>query len=147
MEQGQIIFWFLFPSDQNPSKAVHPTMRSFCHPASGLEPRLVLDGLRFFPASPNMRCVTKLPRQIPDLVIIVAFIEAKILRPIWSRTFQYDAFERCPRHLHIVPVGAVNRQTNRNPGTFTQQTAFDASFGPIGWIGTCFFPLLEGLSS
>ena len=44
-------------------------------------------------------------------------------------------------------IGAIDRQTDRNPCPFTQQTPFDAAFGPVGGIGPRFFPLPAGLSS
>ena len=46
-----------------------------------------------------------------------------------------------------MPVGTVDRQTDRDSSAFTKQAAFDASLGAIRRIGTRFFSLPEELLS
>lgn len=40
MQYGLVIFSLLFPSCQNPAKAIHPAMSSFDNPAMGFEVRV-----------------------------------------------------------------------------------------------------------
>ncbi len=112
MKQGQIIFRLLFPANQNPAKSIHPAMRSFHHPPPGLESSFMLDSLSFLAASPDMSRVTELDCQVSDLVVVISFIQTKIL--FGFRTFHSNACQSCPDHLHVVAIGALDSQSNRD---------------------------------
>ncbi len=133
MKQGQIILRFLFPSRQDAAKAVHPTVGSLHHPAASPEAGLTFDGLGFFASGFDMGRVSKLLDQIAHRIIIVAFVQAKalagFLRGFW--TFQRNTLQRVLDQLAIVSVGTVNRQANGDPVGLSQQTSFNAFFGPV----------------
>ena len=142
MKQSQIIFRFLFPTRQNATKPVHPAMRPFHNPATSLESSLMLNRLCLFAARPNMSSVTKFFHQISYLTGIITFIKAHTLLFSFSRlwSFYRNTFYRRFRHFAIMSIRSINRQANRHTKTFSQQTAFNAFFGPIRRIWAGFFP-------
>src|ERR1041385_4889011 len=142
MEQSQIIRRLLLPPDQDRTETVHPTMRSFHHPPTGFEASLSLDRLCLFPSGTDVRRVAKLLRQLPHLVEVVSLVQAQALRLLGGRlrARHGDTLQRGPRHLEVVTVGSFHRQTDRNAVAFSAQAAFRAGLGPVGGIGTGFFP-------
>lgn len=56
MQHGLVIFCLLFPSSQDTTKMIHPTMSSFDNPAMGFEAG-VFTGVRLFFTGLDMRLV------------------------------------------------------------------------------------------
>ena len=79
-EHGQVVSDFLFPADQQPTKAIHPRMCAFHDPAPSPIAGDMLFGLRFFAPRTNVRYVTELGQDLAYLIKIVAFVQAQILR-------------------------------------------------------------------
>ncbi len=80
MEEAQIVLDLFLPSNQYTTKTVHPTMRPLDHPTPGFEANVPFDLLRFFIPGSNMQGVAKFLSQFPYLVLVVAFIQAYVLR-------------------------------------------------------------------
>lgn len=141
MKQSQIIFRFLFPSNQNPSKAVHPTVGAFNNPSPSFESCVAFDGLRFLSTVSNMRCVSKLRNQISNFIRIVSFVQTQTLWFLsrWYGTFNGNTLQRCFRQLNVMAVRRFNHQSHWNSRGFTQHTSFDTAFGSIRRIWSGFF--------
>lgn len=142
MKHCQIVFRNLLPTDQNPAESVHPAMRSLDNPPACFESGLARDGLGFLAASADVRRVSELPHQVPNLLVIIPFIQAKPLRSLPGRsgTCHRNALQGWLHQPHVVPVRALDGQSNRNPGSLTQQASLDAVFGSVRGIGPGFFP-------
>ena len=149
MNHRQVIFRFLFPSDQDAAKAIHPAMGSLHHPTTRLEAGLSFDRLRFLTACLDVGRITELLDQIAHRVIVITFVQAHPLRMASAGlgAFDRNTLQRRLDQLAVMPIGAVNRQANRYAAGFRQQTAINAFFGPIRGIGAGFFPRPAGLLS
>jgi len=142
MKQPEIIRGLLFPPREDAAEAVHPTVCPFHHPPASLEASLPLDRLGFFASGLDVGGISKLLHQVAYRIVIVPFVQANALRmlPCRPRTANRDALEGGFHQLAVVPVRAVNCQTDRYAGGFRQDTSLDAVFGPIRGIGADFFP-------
>ena len=69
MQKRQVVLYFLVPADQHASEAIHPTMRAFHDPPSGLETSILLERLGLFPPRPEVGGEPTLGQQVADLVI------------------------------------------------------------------------------
>ena len=149
MQQGKVVFRFLLPADQNSPEAVHPAMRSLRHPTSCFETSSLLDFLCFFSACEDVSGEAEFLQQRSHLVVIVSFIHAHALRLLAcrSRSTDRNALDRLANQPHVMPIGAVDRQSDRNAHGFAQQRALDPVFASIRRVGAGFFPLPTGLWS
>jgi hypothetical protein len=147
MKQSQIVFRLLFPPRQYAAKAVHPTMCPLYNPTTSPETGLVFNSLCLVATRTNMGGITKLFHQVPYLTGIITLIQAHSLRLLRCglRPFYRNTFYRRLCHFTIMSISPINRQANRHPRTFSKQTAFNAFFGPIRRVWTCFFPRRAGL--
>ena len=68
-----------------------------------------------------------------DLVEIVAFVQAQPLRfrPSWPRALRHNAAQSFFDQLHVMPVGAIDNNGQRNAGRFGQQAALDTLLAPV----------------
>jgi len=149
MQKSDIVFRLFIPTNEDPSKAVQPTMRPFHHPAAGLFAGFVFDFLSFLSTRTNMFSKTKLLQNVPDLLIIIAFVQTHALRLLggWLRTLHHDIFHRLANQFHIVTVSSLHGQADGNPVPFRQQAPFDPTFGSIRRIRSGFFSRPTGLWS
>src|SRR6266545_1591297 len=132
----------LLPAHQDAPKAVHPTVAAFNNPAAGALTSLTRDLLGFFATCANVGRKAKLRQDRPHLVVVIAFVQTHALRLLCAGfgTRNHDAFDRGTQQFHVVPVGAVNRQPNRDAVALGQQAALDAALGAVGRIGAGLFP-------
>ena len=142
MEHGQICIGSNFPANKQSSKTIHPRVGALAHPAARLLSSASLQLLGPFAPRTNVSGEIEFIRQLSDLVIVVAFVEAEILRGFWRRfgSANRDAFERLPRHFEVVPVGALDGEAHWNATRFDQDTSLGSQLGPVGRIGAGFFP-------
>ena len=77
MKKGDVVAWRLVPADQNASKAVHPAVSAFHHPAPGFETGFIFDGLSLFAPAANVGREAKLVQSLTHLVEVVALIQAQ----------------------------------------------------------------------
>lgn len=149
MQQSDIIFSFLFPTNQNSAEAIHPTMGALYHPSSGLETGFLFNGLSFFTARANMGGKTKLCQYLPHLIEVKTFIHTHSL---WFfranfRALNGDAFNSSSHQFHIMAIGAFHCQPDRYSCPFSQQRPFDTFFRPVSRVRTGFFPHPKALWS
>lgn len=79
MEHGQVGVSPLLPTDQDAPEAVHPAVGPLNNPAAGFETSLPLDRLRLFATTTDVSGVAEFLGEGPDLVVVVAFVEAQTL--------------------------------------------------------------------
>ena len=142
MKEGDVVVGRLVPTDQNTPEAVQPAVSAFHHPAAGFEPSFPFDGLSLFASTPDVGGEAELVQGAAHLSEVVAFVQAQTLGMRWGgrRARHRQAVHRSPHQLHIVAVGPVHCQPNRNTVGVGQQTAFDAPLTPIRGVGPGFSP-------
>jgi len=143
VEHGQICISSNFPANKQSAKAVHPRMSALAHPSARLFSSASLQLLDLFAPRTDVSSEVEFIRQVSDLVIVVAFVEAEILGSFGRRfgSAHWDAFERVPRHFEVVPVGPIDGKANWNTTRFNQDASLGPELGPVGGIGAGFFPL------
>src|SRR5215831_12671697 len=106
MQKAQVVTHFLVPADQHAPEAVHPTVRAFYTPPPCLETGLGLQRLGFFPPRVDVSSEAKLGQQVPDLIIVIAFIQTHPLGSVraWVRPLQGDTLNGLPGHLEIIAI-------------------------------------------
>src|SRR5215813_8321491 len=147
MQKAQIVAYFLVPADQDAPETIHPTMRPFHHPAPGFETGLLLEGLGFFPARPDVDSEAKLLQEISDLIIILAFIQAQSLRCLGGRgrPLGGDTFNRLARHFEVIAIRAVDGEPNRHALTVGEEAALGARCPASGGVLAHLLPPQGGL--
>ena len=149
MKKAKIILRFFLPSYQYASETIHPTVCPLGHPATGLEANLTLDRLRFFTTRANISGISKLFHQGSYLTRIIRLIQTHALWFLYRRlrANHWNTLQRGFNHFAVMSIRSGNCQANRHTVSFRQQTALNASLGPIRRIGTGFFPRPAGLCS
>lgn len=141
MRQSDIIFCFFFPANQNPSKAVQPTVGSLNNPVSGLLFGVCSQLFCFITTCFYMRSIAKLLNKLPHLIEIIFLIKTQMLTVIRScfRALHKNAGDRCPRQFHIVLVCAFNGKPKGNACPIAQHRPLYPCFTPVGGVFSCFF--------
>jgi hypothetical protein len=119
------------------------------HPAARLESGLALDRLRLFATRANMRGEPELLRELPDLLVVVALVEAELLR-VAPRRFGLlygNALDGFPGELEVIAVGAIDREAERDAGGVRQDGTLRSLLGAVRRIRAGFFPLRAAPSS
>ncbi len=142
MQQGEIVLRLLIPPHQNAPEPVHPAMTAFNDPPSCPLARLRLELLGRRTPRFDMRGEAELFQNLAHFVVVVPFVQSQPLRRFFGCVWPLhsDALDGGPHQLHIMPVGAINRQSNRHPMPLRQQAALDPAFAAIGGIAPGFFP-------
>jgi hypothetical protein len=108
----------VFSREQNeqPTKAVHPGMRSFHHPPPCLETSLPLDRLSLFPAWTNVGRKAEFAQDGTHLLVVIPLRQTHPLRMLfaWLRTVNDDAFDSRSHQLHIVVIRSLNGEADRD---------------------------------
>ena len=147
MQEGDVILGLLFPTNQNTSEAVQPTVGSLHDPAPGPLAGLFRDFLGLLTPRANMSRKTELNQGISHFLIVVSFVQTHILRLFlrWFWTVYNDALYRLPHQFHIVAIGPFYRQTNRHAVPLGQKAPFGALLAPVGGVSARIFPSQRGL--
>jgi hypothetical protein len=90
VKEGEIGFPFLVPANQHPAKTIHPTMRALHHPPPRPGARMAFERLGLFPPCPDMGSETKLSERVPDLGLIIPFVQTPPLGPLLGGTRPLD---------------------------------------------------------
>ena len=142
MQHSSVILRLLFPTNQDSTESVHPTVCPFCHPPAGFESRGPSDQPGLLAARTNVRGESEFPRQTANFVVVIPFVQTQALRLVqrWPGPFHGNAFDRLPRQLEVVDVRPRHGQSHRNAVGLHQQTSLGAGFGSIRGIRTGFSP-------
>jgi hypothetical protein len=149
MKKCQVVLWLFVPAYKQPTKAVHPGMRSFHHPTARFEPGLLFDGSGLFSSWAYMGGKAECVQDVAHLLVVIPFVQTHPLRVLfgWLWTLDDDAFDGRPHQFHIVAIGSLNREADGHPMPFREHAAFDATLASISGIGAGFFPRPTGLWS
>src|SRR5215207_5826524 len=133
MQKPDVVFWFLLPTDQNPTEPIHPTMGAFHHPTSGSDTRFPFEVSGFFTPRADMRRKAKSGQDIADFLIIITLVQTEPLRMLGGRlgTCSHQMLKRLTHHFHIMPICPIDRQPYRDPMPFGHHTALDPAFAPV----------------
>ncbi len=136
MEKSYIVCCLLFPTDQNSSEAVQPTVGSFYHPPPSTLTGFFGDLFGFLTSGTNVGCKPKLNQGVPHLLVIISLIQAEVLRVFGCglRSLHHDVFYRLPHQFHIVAIGPVHSQADWHPVPFGQEAPLRALLAPIGRV-------------
>ena len=77
MQHGDEGYWAFLPTDEYPTKAIHPAASTFCHPAPSLEAGLLPDGDGFFAPGADVGLGVTRPDDVSDFVNVVALVETQ----------------------------------------------------------------------
>ena len=116
MEHREEVPDALLPSDQDPSKAIHPRMRPLDNPSARTLTEFALQLSSFLAAASDVSGVAEFGGELADLIKVESLVEAESLRTSAGGlgSIDVDALDRRPRQFHVMPVGAVHRETDRN---------------------------------
>jgi hypothetical protein len=82
VEEGEIGLPFLVPVNEDPPKAIHPTMRTFHYPPPRPSARVAFERLGFFSPGPDVGGEAKLLERLPHLRVIVSLVQPPPLGPL-----------------------------------------------------------------
>ena len=141
MEESLIIFRFLFPTDENSPKAIHPGVEPLDDPTPGAAAVDALGGL-FVAAGLDVRSVATTARFPTNNVRIESFIATKMLWAARSRTraANRNTVESGTEEFLIVPIRTIDGQAQGDAAAVAQHRPLNAQLAPIGRVWPGFFP-------
>ena len=155
LEEREVVLGFLRPADQEGAVAVEPGVAGFDDPAARSPAGHVSFQPQFFTARTDVRAVVAGDNELADAPEVVASVEAQPLRAprcrLWSR--YRDRVERRGQQLHVVAVGTVMRQPDRDPSCLAQKRTFrpllalSVGFGPVFGPPSGAFPIAPSAAS
>lgn len=139
MEHCEVGVGAFLPAGEDAAEAIEPGVRAFDDPAAGAEAGLLFDRLRFFTTAAYVRGERELGGKLAHLVVVVAAVEAEILRPLPGRLgpLDRDRLERGAAELEVVQVRARWRDRERDALTLGEERSFrpflarSVGFGPV----------------
>ena len=75
---------------------------------------------------------------LTDGWVIISSIQTQVLRLRlgWLGAGDDQAIHRRVQQFHVMTIGSLNDQSQGNPRTISQETAFDSPLAAIGGIGS-----------
>src|SRR5215211_152320 len=142
LDQPQIVGHLLLVAHQNSPALRKPAQRTLHHPPASrvaFDARLV--ELLLSNAS-DVGYVASLLHKLPARTIVVAFIQAQVLRSLLggSRAIDHDGIERRLQQLEIRHIGSGHNHRERAAIGFHKERSLDAHFGSVSGIGAYEIP-------
>lgn len=144
MQHSLVIFGLLFPSGQNPAKAIHPAMSPLNAPERGFEVP-VFTGVRLLFTGLNMWLVTATLQIRFQPSSFVTFVQTEPEFP--PRMPRLKGIERIRNQFDVVRVRCCDDQRQRKPPGVRQQAALYTLFPFVLRIATCFLFLTAAIWS
>ena len=149
-DEGTVAFSFALPAGAESSKAIVPTVGPLDDPAPRFPANVAHE--RWFTPSSDVRLHSAIECFQFGVVVVVAFVEAEVLRQNRSEhSADGNCVQRRAHHPLVVDVGPGQRDRQRDTTTVGQNMAFGAEFSTIGRIRARDIPPLgaftEALSS
>jgi len=127
------------PADEKTPEAIDPAVRSLDDPAPGLAVDTADHGR--LTAATNVRNDPALTNSILATSIVIALVEAEMLRPTGAaRTSHNNRVEGVRHHPHVGDVRPGCHNGDRHAIGVRQKMAFDARFCAIGGVRTRLVP-------
>lgn len=136
MQHSLVIFGLLFPSGQDPAKAIHPARSPLDDPAIGFEVR-VFTAVRFLFTGLDMRLVATALQIRFQPARFVTFVPAQ--PEFLPRVTRLKGIERIRNPFNVVSVCRSDDQRQGKPVDVRHQAALYALFPPVRGIAACFF--------
>ena len=135
-----------FVTNLQSTKQIVPAVRPFDHPTPGFETRVRLAFLFFLSARFDMRDVAATLGRPAQLRIVVALVTTQMLRRLLlgRRTSNNDCLQRGPELLHVMPVGARERNRQRDAVGIREEVSLGAQFAPIRGVFSDLIPPFTG---
>lgn len=148
VEHGEVGVGAFFPAGEDAAEAIQPGVGAFDDPAAGAEAGFAFELCRFLAARADVCAEAELVREFVHLWVVVALVEAEVLRGRGRRLgpFDRDRFERRAAELEVVAVGAVSRESERYASAFCEQVSLRPAFGSVGRVGAGLFAPEGGIS-
>lgn len=126
MEHRQVGVGAFLPAGEDAAEAVQPGVGALDDPAAGAEASLALDRFGFLAAAADVRGEAELLRELADLVVVVAAVEAESLRRrgCRDRPLDRDRFDRGAAELEVVQVRARRRDPDRDTLALREERSF-----------------------
>ena len=117
MEESKIVLPLLVPANQDPAKAIHPTMRAFHHPSSGSDPHLAFECPRFCATGPDMSRKAKLFERVPHCGVVIALVQTPPLGLFLGgpRARDDHAVHGVFDQFHVGPIGPGHHHAHGYP--------------------------------
>ena len=128
------------------TEQVVPAVGSLDNPASGFESWILLAFLLFLSARLDVFDVPATRCRATQLRVVVTFVAAKMLTRflLGRRAGHHERIQGGPEQLHIVPVGARERDRQGNPVGVREEVPLGAQFPAIGGVFSGLVPPLTG---
>ena len=79
MQEGDVVLGLFLPTDEEATKAVHPTVRALHHPAAGAEARFAFERDRFFTPGADVGGEAELGHDVAHFPVVIAFVQTQPL--------------------------------------------------------------------
>ena len=135
-----------FVANLQTPKQIVPAIGPFDHPTPGLESRIVLPFLFFLSSRFDMCDVSPTLRRLAQFGIVVSFVTTKMLAGLGlgRRTSNDHGVQGRAKLLHVVPVGARERDRQRDAVRVGEQVSLGAQFASIRRVFAGLIPPLTG---
>ena len=133
MKKSQVVLSLLLPADQQAARAIEPRMGAFDDPSTSTSTRMQDFVLFFLSTATQMWHVAMFLDDLQADRIVIASIQAQMLRLFFIRRWSGndDAFQGGAKQLHVMAVGSINDESQRNPRSISQQAPFDSPLAAI----------------
>ena len=139
MDEREVVGGLAFVTNEQSAKAVVPAIGSFDDPAAGLSANAAHE--RRLSAASNVRDHATIADLALGVRVVVAFVEAEILRATWPAwRAKHDSVEHRSGHPLVVDVRRGDLDGDRDAAPVRQNVAFCAEFCTIGRIGARVVP-------
>ncbi len=142
LDQPQVVAGLLGVTNQNRPTLAHPAQRPLHDPPAGGKP-LTLLLIEFFLTNPsNVRNIICLSRHPASGGIVIALVQAQVLRCILCRLgpIYNDRLNGLPEPFGIVDIGGRHDHPQRTAVGLDDHTTFGAIFRTIRGVGTDIIP-------
>jgi hypothetical protein len=148
VEHREVGVGAFFPAGEDAAEAVEPGVAAFDDPAAGAEAGLLFDRVCFLAAGADVGGEAELGRELAYLVVVVAGVEAEVLRPLRARlgTVDRDRFECLPGQLEVDLVGGRRGDRERDALALGEEAllrpffALSVGLGPVSSPPSGAFP-------
>ena len=121
-----MVLRLLRPADQEAAKAVEPGVGALDDPTAGAPARVAPLELGLLAPRADVRGEAVLERELVDLRVVVALVEAEAVGPLRARlrALDQDARERAREELEVVDVRAADLEPDRDAAALADERAF-----------------------
>src|SRR5260221_2476590 len=138
MQESQIILHLLFPAHEEATRPIDPGMAAFHHRTASTIARSNVFLSFLFPSTAHMWLIVPCQQLLIDWSGVVGGIQAQVLRLLWRGLGSADdqSIEGGAEQFHIMAIGPIHYQSQRDSDSIGQQTPLGSPFAAIRGIGS-----------